>query len=150
MAVRLLVVEDEPFIGMNLVDLAEDLGFEVAGPAASAQSALMVAADQPPDVAIIDVNLVDGPTGPLVAAQLAKAFGTQVLVLTATRSWWQTVSVALRWCLPSPSTLPKYRRRLKGFINVEAQLPLCDLIEHAGSAAVALASAPLWRLGRRA
>lgn len=83
MAARLLIVEDEPFIGMNLMDLAEDLGFEVAGPAVSAQSALMVAADQPPDIAIIDVNLVDGPTGPVVASQLAKAFGTQVLILTA-------------------------------------------------------------------
>jgi len=83
MTSRVLIVEDEPFIGMNLADLAEELGFEVSGPAASAQSALMAAADQPPDIAIVDVNLLDGPTGPIVASQLAKAFGTQVMMLTA-------------------------------------------------------------------
>ena len=48
MVSRVLVVEDEPFIGLNLVDLAEGLGFEVAGPAPSSSSALMVASDAPP------------------------------------------------------------------------------------------------------
>lgn len=48
MSSRILVVEDEPVIGMDLVELAETLGFEVAGPATSSQSALMIAADQPP------------------------------------------------------------------------------------------------------
>lgn len=63
--------------------MAEDLGFDVAGPASTASSALMVAADQPPDIAIVDVNLTDGPTGPLIASELARSFGTKVLMVTA-------------------------------------------------------------------
>ena len=83
MAARVLVVEDEPFIGLNLVDLAEALGFDVGGPAPTARSAFMSAADDPPDIAIVDVNLTDGPTGPLIASELARAFGTKVLMVTA-------------------------------------------------------------------
>lgn len=83
MGSRVLVVEDEPCIAMDLAELAVTLGFEVAGPAVSSQSALMVAADQPPDIAIVDVNLTDGPTGAFVAAQLATKFGTEVLMITA-------------------------------------------------------------------
>lgn len=83
MGSRVLVVEDEPFIGMHLADIAEAMGFEVAGPAMSSQSALMVASDRPPDIAIVDANLTDGPTGPFIASQLASAFGTEVLMVTA-------------------------------------------------------------------
>lgn len=50
MGSRVLVVEDEPMIGMNLMDVAEGLGCEVAGPAISASSTLAAAADRPPDI----------------------------------------------------------------------------------------------------
>lgn len=83
MDLRVLIVEDEPLIGMHLADFVEGLGFEVRGPMMCSQSALTAATDLPPNIAIVDVNLADGPTGPYVASQLAKKFGTQVLMVTA-------------------------------------------------------------------
>ncbi len=80
---RLLVVEDEPIIGHNLVMIAEELGFNVDGPATNAASSLRLATLNPPDIAIVDVNLTDGPTGPAIAAHLAAAFGTAVLIVSA-------------------------------------------------------------------
>jgi two-component system, response regulator PdtaR len=80
---RLLVVEDEPFIGLHLVMIAEELRFNVDGPAPDAASALRLAALNPPDIAIVDVNLTDGPTGPAIAAHLAATFGTAVLIVSA-------------------------------------------------------------------
>ena len=63
--------------------IAEELGFEVHGPATDATSSLRLANANPPDIAVIDVNLTDGPTGPSIAAHLASTFGTSVLIVSA-------------------------------------------------------------------
>lgn len=82
-ALRVLIVEDEPRIGMDLAAIVEALGFDLAGPAISSTDAYILAAVQSPDIAIVDMNLIDGPTGPSVASRLANHYGTDVLVLTA-------------------------------------------------------------------
>lgn len=53
------------------------LGYEVVGPTTCSEAALAVASKRPPDVAIVDVNLTDGPTGPFVASQLSALYGTE-------------------------------------------------------------------------
>lgn len=80
---HVLVVEDEPFIGLDLILIAETLGFEVSGPAENSSSALAMAAENPPDIALVDVNLADGRTGPLVASELTAVFGTAIIAATA-------------------------------------------------------------------
>lgn len=79
----MLVVEDEPIIGLDLVTIAEGLGFHVYGPATNKAAALLLASAHPPDIAIVDVNLTDGPTGPSIAAYLTETFATAVLIVTA-------------------------------------------------------------------
>lgn len=80
--VRFLVVEDEPLIGLDLVTLLEDAGYEVAGPAPSLAEALAQADAFKPQAALVDVNLVDGPTGPEIARRLAALHGVRCLFLT--------------------------------------------------------------------
>ena len=80
----ILVVEDEALIALNLVSLLEDLGHFVVGPAASAAQALALAERTPPDLAFVDINLVDGPTGAGVARDHSGRFGTLVTVVSAT------------------------------------------------------------------
>ena len=56
----ILVVEDEPFIAMDVALAVEDSGGEVIGPAASISEALELLTDRNPCGAILDVNLPDG------------------------------------------------------------------------------------------
>jgi DNA-binding response OmpR family regulator len=56
-SLRVLVVEDEFIIAMELEAIFLDQGWQVLGPAASVVEALDLLASQPPDVAILDVNL---------------------------------------------------------------------------------------------
>ena len=58
--VRALVVEDTWHVGKALQKLLEDLGVEVAGPAATVSEAEYLIAKSPPNVAFVDVKLRDG------------------------------------------------------------------------------------------
>lgn len=54
---RILVIEDEPLIGMVLTDYLEDARCKVAGPAQSADEAQAMAATEEVDAALVDGNL---------------------------------------------------------------------------------------------
>ena len=82
MAGRILIVEDEIIVAMDLEATLEDFGFESVGIAADTSSALRLAANNP-DIALVDVNLRDGPTGPEIGARLARDFGVNVVFITA-------------------------------------------------------------------
>ncbi len=69
---KVLVVEDEVLIGMDLVMLLEEWGYTADGPVKSVQSALESVKAAPPDLAILDVNLGDGRTSIPIAARLAE------------------------------------------------------------------------------
>jgi len=58
--VRALVVEDTWHVGEALRHMLEDLGLEVAGPAASVSEAERLIAQSPPAVAFIDIQLRNG------------------------------------------------------------------------------------------
>jgi DNA-binding response OmpR family regulator len=63
---RILVVEDEPFIALDLADAVEQAGGEVVGPAMSVAEALALIEAQPIDAAILDFNLIDGDATPII------------------------------------------------------------------------------------
>lgn len=54
---RVLVVEDEFLIALDIQTLLEDLGCEVLGPCPSVAKALALLETELPDLAILDVNL---------------------------------------------------------------------------------------------
>lgn len=78
---RVLIVEDEFMVALELESLLEDLGYQVVGIAADSNAASQFA-ELSPDVALVDVNLRDGPTGALVGQQLGK-LGIKVVFMTA-------------------------------------------------------------------
>jgi len=57
---RVLVVDDSWHVGKALKNLLEDLGADVAGPAATAPEAEGLIAKQIPDLAFVDVKLREG------------------------------------------------------------------------------------------
>lgn len=65
---RVLVVEDEFLLAMELEDLLAQGGCEVLGPASSVSQALAVLAGEQPDLALLDVNLKGERATPVAAA----------------------------------------------------------------------------------
>jgi CheY-like chemotaxis protein len=54
---RVLVVEDEFLIALDLLAILDDLGCVALGPAATVEEALRLLAADPPDAALLDMNL---------------------------------------------------------------------------------------------
>jgi DNA-binding response OmpR family regulator len=80
MSPRVLIVEDEFFIALDIGQQLADAGFEVVGPAPSVAKAMKLEADPGCDVAILDVNL-GGETSEPVAQKLRES-GKPFVVLS--------------------------------------------------------------------
>lgn len=62
-ATRVLIIEDEPLISMQLEDLVTALGHEVCGTAATRTQATELAASTSPGLVLADIQLADGSSG---------------------------------------------------------------------------------------
>ena len=71
-SLRILVVEDEPLIGMEIECTVEQLGHEVIGPVAELTDALVLAADCTIDCAMLDINIRGGKSYPVVELLLKR------------------------------------------------------------------------------
>ncbi|MDF9863581.1 CheY-like chemotaxis protein [Methylorubrum pseudosasae] len=80
---RILVVEDEVLIALELECLLEDLGHVSVGVAGSSADAIALGRTALPDVALVDIHLIDGPTGVEVARQLSRDPRVTVVFMTA-------------------------------------------------------------------
>jgi CheY-like chemotaxis protein len=78
---RVLVLEDEPLIAMVLVDILEEAGCTIVGPAHDAEQAAKLIAEGSIDVAVLDVNLGSGSTSASIADSL-KGQGTPFIFAT--------------------------------------------------------------------
>lgn len=81
---KILVVEDEIFVAAEIEHVIEEMGFTAVGIAADERSALSLATQA--DVALVDLNLQDGPTGIRIGRILAQTHGVTVLFMTANPS----------------------------------------------------------------
>jgi DNA-binding response OmpR family regulator len=79
---RILIVEDDALLALDLKGHMERAGFSVVGPAASASKALALLAEAGCDAAILDVHLGRGQTSEPVAQEL-RSRGTPFVTVTA-------------------------------------------------------------------
>jgi DNA-binding response OmpR family regulator len=77
---KVLVVEDEPLIGMDIEDAIEGLGHEVVGPIAELDEALNLATIAALSCAILDINIRGGLSYPVADILLKR--GLPVLLLS--------------------------------------------------------------------
>ncbi len=82
MPARILIVEDEFLVALDMQVGLEDAGHEVVGVADDWKSAIHLA-ERSPSVALIDINLCDGATGPSIGAWLGQEVGCTVIFVTA-------------------------------------------------------------------
>jgi DNA-binding response OmpR family regulator len=78
---NVLIVEDEFLVALELEDILTDAGHTVVGIVPDQAAAYRL--DKTPEVALVDINLRDGPSGPSIARQLAERFGTIIVYVTA-------------------------------------------------------------------
>lgn len=84
MTCRILIVEDEIFVAAEIEQVITDLGHTPVGIAADQRAALALAGKA--DVALVDLNLRDGPTGISIGRILAQTHGVTVVFMTANPS----------------------------------------------------------------
>src|SRR6056297_2845360 len=80
---RVLIVEDEALVALDLADMVRDLGHSVVGPFATVQASLPDCRDGSPDFAILDFNLGRGTSAEL--AELLAETGVPFAFLTGYR-----------------------------------------------------------------
>ena len=80
---RILIVEDEALLLMQLEATMEDEGHDVVGTAMTSGEAITLARLVEPDIAFVDLQLLDGPTGIHVARYLRSSEKTLVVFITA-------------------------------------------------------------------
>jgi DNA-binding NarL/FixJ family response regulator len=77
---RVLIVEDEPMLAMDLESMLESLSFEIAGSAGRIETATRLASGAACDVAILDLNL--GGTSAEAVADILSARGIPFIFAT--------------------------------------------------------------------
>lgn len=83
MTARILIIEDEALVAMELRFVLEDLGHKVVGVASTSKSAQNLARENEVDLALVDIHLSDGPTGISLGLELGQDMGVTVLFMTA-------------------------------------------------------------------
>ena len=79
---RVLIVEDDSLLALDLEASLRDLGHEVVGLAASASAALSAAAAHRPDLVLMDISLADGTDGVDAAVEIRERIGTPAVFVT--------------------------------------------------------------------
>ncbi len=82
MTARILIIEDEALVAMELRFVLEDLGHVVTGVASDAVTARNLVRENEIDLALVDIHLSDGPTGVQLGRDLAQD-GVTVMYMTA-------------------------------------------------------------------
>jgi two-component system, response regulator PdtaR len=72
---RILVVEDESLIALDLAQLLDEFGYEVCAIARTADEAIQEAARHRPDLVLTDVRLARGTSGVDAARRIRAEFG---------------------------------------------------------------------------
>jgi two-component system, response regulator PdtaR len=80
---KILIVEDDPFIGMANEAILAGAGYEVVGLATTAEEAVALAAQKEPDLVLIDVQLAKASDGIKAAAAIHQKLGIRSLFATA-------------------------------------------------------------------
>jgi CheY-like chemotaxis protein len=70
---RVLVVEDEFLVAMDIQAMLHDLGCEVMGPTGDLESALRIAGEEVLNLALLDVNIGGEPVTAVAEALVARA-----------------------------------------------------------------------------
>lgn len=81
-ATRVLIIEDDPLIAMDIAQIVREMGHTVCGTAARKDEALDVARRTQPGLVLADIQLKDGDTGVETVQELLKSVSVPVVFVT--------------------------------------------------------------------
>ena len=82
-SIRVLIVEDELFVALDIEQMAEDLGCHAIGIARNAHQAVELAIKYKPEVVLMDVNLGPGKSGTDAAREILAQISCRIVFITA-------------------------------------------------------------------
>lgn len=118
---RILLVEDELLLALDAQDIAETEGHQVVGLAPDARQAFALAGEHSPDLALVDLNLRDGLTGPEIGIRLAQEYGIPVLFVTANPSLAPVDRPGILGILPKPYAATELAQALRFLASTPAE-----------------------------
>lgn len=80
---RIVVVEDEPFVRLDIEAVLTAAGHDVIAAADTAEDAIAIAEQERPDLMIMDVRLLEGGDGVKAAIEIWERFGIRSLFASA-------------------------------------------------------------------
>jgi CheY-like chemotaxis protein len=83
LASRVLIIEDESIIALDLENIVHELGHKVVGVAASKADAVAIAYAEQPGLILADINLGEGGSGLEAVVEILRSFSTPVIFVTA-------------------------------------------------------------------
>ena len=83
LASRVLIIEDESIIALDLENLVSELGHKVVGSAATKDEAVTKARAQKPGLVLADINLGEGGSGIDAVTEILRTFDIPVIFITA-------------------------------------------------------------------
>jgi hypothetical protein len=102
---KVLLVEDEALIAINLQAVVQEIGGDVLGPCATTADAMALLAACRPDAALLDYRLADGLARPVAEAMAAAGVPFAVITSWGRRRWPTPAWPPRRsWPIPTRST----------------------------------------------
>jgi CheY-like chemotaxis protein len=83
LASRIMIIEDEPIIALDLENLVTELGHKVVATAATRDEAVARAHAEQPGLVLADINLGEGGSGIDAVAEILNSFDIPVIFITA-------------------------------------------------------------------
>ena len=80
---RVLIIEDEPMIAMDIETIVRDLGHEVTGVAVTRDEAVALAMEDRPGLVLADIQLADDSSGIDAVKDILAEFEVPVIFITA-------------------------------------------------------------------
>ncbi len=80
---RILIIEDEPVIALDIAQTVSGLGHQVTGIASRASDAVRQARKTPPGLVLADIQLADGSSGIAAVQEILKSSEVPVIFVTA-------------------------------------------------------------------
>lgn len=121
-SLRVLLVEDEALIALDVQAQVIEQGHTVVGIAADAAEALALVQSQDVDLALVDLNLRDGLTGPEIAKVLTNVYRIPVIYVTASWAELNSDNGALG-AIPKPLPTGALQEALAYMSSQQAGLP---------------------------
>jgi CheY-like chemotaxis protein len=112
---KILIVEDEFFIALDVEEQATSLGHTVVGTAVTAEEAITMAGEKRPDVVLMDIRLAGATDGIAAALAIRSQHGIESIFVTGNtdpHTLMRAEAIKPLGVLEKPITLERLRAQL--------------------------------------